>query len=179
MKFTETRLPGCFEIEQERRGDERGHFARVFCVDEFRAHGLCADVLQANAAYSRDRGTLRGLHFQVGADAEDKLVRCTRGSAFDVAVDLRSDSATCGQWHASTLTSEAGNMLFVPKGFAHGYLTLEDDTEMHYMVSATYAPNAEQGYRWDDPSFAIEWPISDGLILSDKDTLWPDFVPQS
>lgn len=176
MKFSETALSGCFEIEQEKRGDERGHFARVFCIEEFRAHGLCTDIVQANAATSRDRGTLRGLHLQSGEHAEDKLVRCTRGSVFDVAVDVRPESPTVGQWVGITLSAERGNMLFVPKGFAHGYLTLEDHTEMHYMVSAAYAPEAERGYRWDDPAFSIDWPISDGLILSDKDRQWPDYT---
>lgn len=175
MKFTETPLSGCFVIEQERRGDDRGHFARVFCTAEFAAHGLCAHIEQANAATSRTRGTLRGLHFQRGQDAEDKLVRCTRGRAFDVAVDLRPDSATRGSWFGIELDAAQGNMLFVPKGFAHGYLTLEDDTEMHYMVSAAYAPGSEQGYCWNDPAFAIEWPITDGLTLSDKDTQWPAY----
>lgn len=177
MIFNETRLLGCFEIVQERRGDKRGHFARVFCVDEFHKHGMCADMVQANIARSRDRGTLRGLHMQVGSDAEDKLVWCTRGSAFDVAVDLRSGSATLGQWIGIALAADAGNMLYVPKGFAHGYLTLEDNTEMHYMVSAPYAPMAERGYRWDDPAFGIEWPISEDLTLSEKDQQWPAYQP--
>jgi len=146
MKFTETPLSGCFVVEQERRGDDRGHFARVFCTAEFAAHGLCAHIEQANAATS-----------------------------FDVAVDLRPDSATRGSWFGIELDAAQGNMLFVPKGFAHGYLTLEDDTEMHYMVSAAYAPGSEQGYCWNDPAFAIEWPITDGLTLSDKDTQWPAY----
>ncbi len=179
MRFTETPLSGCCVLEQERRGDDRGHFARVFCTAELEAHGLCAVVAQANAAVSRNRGTLRGLHFQTGEHAEDKLVRCTRGSAFDVAVDLRPESHTAGKWFGLTLSAELGNMLYVPKGFAHGYLTLEDDTEMHYLVSAAYAPGAEGGYRWNDPAFAIDWPITDGLTLSDKDTQWPAYEPSS
>ncbi|MEM7377254.1 MAG: dTDP-4-dehydrorhamnose 3,5-epimerase [Pseudomonadota bacterium] len=177
MKFTETRLAGCFEIEQERRGDDRGFFARVFCVDEFASHGLSTEFVQANAAASRDRGTLRGLHLQEGDDAEDKLVRCTRGRVFDVAVDVRPGSATRGEWVGVNLSAEAGNMLYVPKGFAHGYLTLDDHTEMHYLVSAAYAPAAERGYRWDDTAFAIDWPITEGLVLSDKDRQWADYTP--
>lgn len=174
MLFTETKLPGCFVIEQERRGDDRGNFARVFCVEEMAAHGLCTAIKQANTAYSAKAGTLRGMHYQRDPHAEDKLVRCTAGRFFDVAVDLREGSATYRQWVGVELSADNGKMLFVPKGFAHGYLTLEDHTVATYMVSAAYAPTAEAGFRWDDPAVAIAWPLVDGLELSDKDKQWAD-----
>lgn len=173
MKFTETKLAGCFVLDQEPRGDDRGSFARVFCVQELLAHGLCADVVQANTAVSAKAGTLRGMHYQASPYGEDKLVRCTSGRLFDVAVDMREGSATYRQWVGVELSEGNGRMLYVPKGFAHGYLTLEDNTVAHYMVSAAYEPTAEAGVRWDDPMLAIEWPLRQGLELSDKDKQWP------
>ena len=172
MKFTESKLAGCFVLEQELRGDGRGNFARVFCAEEMSAHGLCTDVVQANTAYSAKVGTLRGMHYQLSPNAEDKLVRCTAGRFFDVAVDMREESPTFRQWIGLELSADNGKMLFVPKGFAHGYLTLEDNTVATYMVSAAYAPQSEAGFRWNDPAVGIEWPLSDGLELSEKDTQW-------
>ncbi len=173
MKFKETKLAGCFVLDQEPRGDDRGSFARVFCARELSEHGLCVDVVQANTAISAKAGTLRGMHYQTAPFAEDKLVRCTAGRFFDVAVDMRVESQTFRQWVGVELSADNGRMLYVPKGFAHGYLTLEDNTVAHYMVSAAYEPSAEAGIRWDDPALAIDWPMVDGLELSDKDKLWP------
>ncbi len=173
MKFTETKLAGCFVIDQEPRGDDRGSFARVFCVQEMRAHGLCVDILQANTATSAKAGTLRGMHYQMAPYSEDKLVRCTAGRLFDVAVDMRERSVTYRQWVGVELSVDNGRMLYVPKGFAHGYLTLEDNTVAHYMVTASYEPGAEIGIRWDDPALGIEWPMQEKLELSDKDKQWP------
>lgn len=172
MKFSETKLEGCFLVEQELRGDDRGNFARIFCVDEMSAHGLCVDVVQANTAYSAKAGTLRGMHYQSEPHAEDKLVRCTAGAFFDVAVDMREDSSTFHQWFGVELSAGNGRMLYVPKGFAHGYLTLEENTVASYMVSAAYMPESELGFRWDDPAIGIDWPLRDGLELSDKDKQW-------
>ena len=172
MKITETELSGCFVLEQELRGDDRGNFARVFCVDEMSAHGMCTDVAQANTAYSAKAGTLRGMHYQRAPHAEDKLVRCTAGRFFDVAVDLREDSSTFRQWFGIELSVDNGMMLYVPKGFAHGYLTLDDNTVATYMVSAGYSPESEAGFCWDDSAVGIEWPLKQGLELSDKDKQW-------
>jgi len=170
--FTETKLSGCFVLEQQTRGDDRGNFARVFCAEELAAHGLCTDVVQANTAFSLKAGTLRGMHYQRAPHAEDKLVRCTAGRFFDVAVDMRPESETFQQWFGIELSAANGKMLYVPKGFAHGYLTLEDNTVATYMVSAAYAPESEGGFRWNDSSIGIEWPMTEGLELSEKDMQW-------
>lgn len=175
MRFIATPLSGAYVVELEPHGDDRGHFARTFCQAEFSAHGLNPTIVQANTAFSKHKGTLRGMHYQIAPHAEAKLVRCVRGALFDVMVDLRPDSATYCQWFGLDLTPGGGQMLYVPEGFAHGYQTLVDDTEVLYQVSAGYAPQAEQGARWDDVSFGIQWPIVDGVILSDKDKTWQDF----
>jgi dTDP-4-dehydrorhamnose 3,5-epimerase len=174
MLFTETRLKGAFIIQLEKRGDERGFFARTFCQKEFSDYGLNTRISQANLAYSRFKGTLRGMHYQAKPHAEAKLVRCTKGAVFDVAVDLRPDSATYCQWFGVELTSDNYKMFYIPEDFAHGYMTIEDHCELTYMVSAFYAPDAERGARWDDPSFKIKWPLSPEVI-SDKDKKWADF----
>ena len=178
MRFSATPLDGAYVVELDRHGDDRGHFARTFCQTEFRDHGLNPTVVQANTALSRYKGTLRGMHYQRHPHAEAKLVRCVRGALYDVMVDLRPESATYCQWFGMELTPDGGKMLYVPEGFAHGYQTLVDDTEVIYQVSAAYAPQAEGGLRWDDPAIAIQWPIGDGVILSAKDRAWPDFHPQ-
>jgi dTDP-4-dehydrorhamnose 3,5-epimerase len=174
--FTETDLPGAYVIDLERREDERGFFARAWCEDEFRDHGLSTRVVQCNVSFNRTRGTLRGMHFQQAPNAEAKLVRCTTGAIHDVIIDLRPESSTYMRWLGAELTGENRRMLYVPEGFAHGYQTLSDDTETFYQVSEFYAPQAEGGVRWDDPAFGIEWPLEVSLI-SEKDARWADYQP--
>lgn len=172
MIFTETRLRGAFILDLERRGDDRGFFARTFCQREFAEHGLKYEVAQANLAYNRRRGTLRGLHFQFPPAAETKLVRCVRGALVDVIVDLRPESPSYLQHVAVELTAENRRALFVPERFAHGYQVLEDDTEVVYQVGAFYAPEMEGGLRFDDPRLGIEWPLLPPADMSDKDRKW-------
>jgi dTDP-4-dehydrorhamnose 3,5-epimerase len=176
MKFTETPLKGAYVIELEKRGDERGFFARFFCEREFQDHGLNHHVVQINNSSSRDRGTLRGMHYQLAPKAEDKIVRCLRGSFLDVIIDLRPDSPTFSQHFAIQLTGENRTTLYVPKGFAHGFLTLEDNTEAFYLVTEFYAPDRERGLRYNDPKFGIQWPF-EPVVISDKDRQHPDFDP--
>jgi len=174
MKFIETPLAGAFAIEPEPRSDDRGFFARVFCRDEFAAHRLDFAVVQCNVSYNDRRATLRGLHYQVAPREEVKLVRCTMGAIFDVIVDLRPASPTFRRWHGLELTADNRRMLYVPAGFAHGYLTLDDRSEVFYQVSEFYSPEFERGARWDDPAFAIRWPLAPELI-SPKDRDHPLF----
>lgn len=173
MLFTATPLEGAFVIEPERRIDERGHFVRTFCNHEFAEQGLETSFVQANAAWNNARGIVRGLHLQLAPNEEVKVVRCTKGSVFDVIVDCREGSKTRHQWFGVTLTGDNGTQLYVPKGFAHGYQVLENDSELVYLVSAHYTPGAETGLRWDDPAIGIEWPISQKVDLSEKDATWP------
>ena len=175
MLFTETELPGAFVIDLQRREDDRGFFARAWCEEEFRAHGLDTRVSQCNVSFNDRAATLRGLHYQVEPHAEVKLVRCTRGAIFDVIVDVRPDSATYTKWIGVELTADNGRLLYVPEGFAHGYVTLEPATETFYQVSVPYAPGAERGARWNDPAFGIDWPDVGELVMSEKDRTWPDF----
>jgi len=168
MIFEPTALPGAFIVRMERFEDERGSFARSWCREEFLARGLNAELAQCNVSYNRLRGTLRGMHFQVAPYAEAKLVRCTRGAIYDVIVDLRPESPTFTRWVATELTQDDDRMLYIPEGFAHGFQTLRDDTEVFYQMSAPYAPDCARGVRWDDPRFSIEWPIGT-MIISDKD----------
>jgi dTDP-4-dehydrorhamnose 3,5-epimerase len=170
--FHETPLEGAYVIDLEKRGDERGFFARAFCAREFEEAGLCTKFVNTNVSRSATQGTLRGMHFQREPHAEVKLIRCTRGAIYDVIIDLRPDSPTKGQWIGEELTAENHRMLYVPEGFAHGFLTLTPDMEVTYQVSEFYAPEAEGGVRWDDPAFGIEWPGS-VEVLSDKDGSWP------
>jgi len=172
MHFQPTPLDGAFVIEPDLREDDRGFFARVLCVNEFAEKGLCTNWLQANMAFTKYKGTTRGLHYQHEPNAETKLARCTRGSVFDVIIDMRSSSATYQQWFGVELSESNRKMLYVPEGFAHGYQVLQDNSELHYMVSALYAPESEAGVRWDDPSVGIQWPITDDVQLSDKDLEW-------
>jgi dTDP-4-dehydrorhamnose 3,5-epimerase len=174
--FTETRLPGAFVIEIERREDERGYFARTFCAREFAAHGLETEFVNTNASYSAAKGTLRGMHFQHPPHAEVKLVRCTHGALYDVIIDLRPDSPTRGQWIGVELSQQNGRMLYVPEGFAHGFITLTDDVEASYQVSSFYTPGAEGGVRYDDPAFRIVWPVP-VHVISEKDRSWPLVEP--
>ncbi len=177
MKFTPTKLAGVFVIEMERHHDERGWFARTWCAEEFQAHGLEPALFQCSSSFNVHRGTLRGMHFQSAPHEEAKVVRCTRGKAFDVALDLRVGSPTWGQWTAAELTPENGRSLYIPKGCAHGFQTLEDNTEIFYSIAHAYHPAAGRGVRWNDPRFAIDWPLPDSPILSPRDAGYPDYTP--
>ena len=177
MIFEETRLQGAYVVDLKRIEDNRGFFARGFCVQEFQQQGLIGEMVQLNIAFSHTKGTVRGMHFQESPHAEAKLVRCTRGAIFDVIVDLRSGSPTRGQWAGFELSEQNGSMIYVPKGFAHGYQTLVDGTEMNYMTSAAYAASAAKGVRFDDPALGIQWPLVP-TIVSDADRRWPDYVPE-
>ena len=174
MRFTELELPGSYAIDVEAHEDVRGHFARIFDGKEFAERGLHAQWAQVSVAFNKEWGTLRGLHFQEEPYAEAKLVRCIRGSLHDVIVDLRAESPTYRRWAAVELSAANGRMVYVPEGLAHGYLTLEDETEALYLISEPYAPEAANGVRWNDPAFDIDWP-SDPRVMSDKDKAWPDF----
>jgi dTDP-4-dehydrorhamnose 3,5-epimerase len=176
MIFTETPLKGAYVIELKKIGDDRGFFARTFCKNEFSGHGLNNEIVQINNSLSADKGTLRGMHYQLPPKAEDKIVRCIKGSLFDAIIDIRPDSETFGKWFGIELSAENRKMLFVPKGFAHGFITLEDNTEAFYLVTEFYGPDYERGIRWNDPKFNIDWPI-DPIIISDKDQNHPDFDP--
>jgi dTDP-4-dehydrorhamnose 3,5-epimerase len=173
VKFTPGDIAGSFVIALEPRGDERGGFARSFCAEEFRAAGIEAGIVQINTSWSRDKGTLRGLHYQLDPAPEGKLVRCIRGAVFDVAVDMRPDSPTFMKSFGARLDAESRLMMYSPPGCAHGYLTLTDDAEVIYSVSAAYAPELERGVRWNDPAITIDWPI-EPITLSPKDQAWPD-----
>jgi dTDP-4-dehydrorhamnose 3,5-epimerase len=170
--FTPTRLPGAYLVDIEARCDERGFFARAWCAREFEQHGLSARFVNANISHNLRKGTLRGMHYQRAPYAESKVVRCTRGSVFDVIIDLRPHSSTLGEWIGVELTAANHRMLVVPEGFAHGFVTLVDDTEVTYQVSEYFTPEAEGGVRWDDPAFAIDWPV-EVRVVSDKDRSWP------
>jgi len=168
MIFTETKLKGAFIIEIKKIEDERGFFGRSYCQTEFKEHGLNTNVVQANVSYNKKKGTLRGLHMQLPPYDETKLVRCTKGSLYDVIVDLRKDSPTFKQWIGVELTADNYRMLYVPEGFAHSFITLEDETEATYQVTQFYTAGAERGFRWNDPAFNIQWPI-EPVIISEKD----------
>jgi dTDP-4-dehydrorhamnose 3,5-epimerase len=175
MKFHPTTLKDAVLIDLERRGDDRGFFARTFCADEFAANGLPTDFVQQNMSYSATKGTIRGMHFQRAPHAEDKLIRCLRGAIVDIILDLRPDSPTYKQWEAFELNEENKRQLLVPKGFAHGFQTVSDHVEVTYLVSARYNGAAEGGVRWNDPAFGIAWPLAP-TEMSDKDKQWPDFA---
>ena len=175
MIFQPTGLAGAYVIAIERLSDARGFFARSFCAREFEDHGLNPSLAQCNISYNRHAGTLRGMHFQASPFEEAKLVRCTRGAIHDVIIDLRPDSPTFMQHVGVQLTPDARNMLYVPEGFAHGFLTLEDHTEVFYQMSEFYVPGAARGFRWDDPAFAIDWPAPVSVI-SERDAAYPDFA---
>lgn len=175
MILTQTKLPGAYIIELEKQEDERGFFARVWCKKEFSEHSLASPMVQANMSANKKRGTLRGLHYQLAPHQEAKLVRCTKGAIFDVIIDLRPELGTYKQWLGVELTAENHKMLYVPEGFAHGYQTLSDDTEVFYQVSEFYSPESERGVRWNDPAFSIQWPITDSILISPKDQRWRDY----
>jgi dTDP-4-dehydrorhamnose 3,5-epimerase len=175
MRFTEIPVEGAWIIDPEPRQDERGSFARLWCAREFAEHRLCAAFVQCNSSVSPRRGTLRGLHYQTPPHEEIKLVRCARGAMFDVLVDLRRESATYLKWFGIELSAKNRRMVYVPERCAHGYLTLEDETEVEYPVSQFYFPGAERGIRWNDPTFAITWPDPGPVTVSVKDQAWPDY----
>ena len=172
MIFSTTPLDGAYVIRPEPIEDERGFFARVCCAQEFAENGLASNWVQCNIAYNHKRGIVRGLHRQIDPHAEVKLVRCTMGRLFDVIVDLRHGSPGRGQWFGIELSAANRKILYVPEGFAHGYQTLEDNTEVFYQVSAAHHPDAERGLRWDDPAIGIAWPIADSEV-SERDRAWP------
>ncbi len=176
MQFSPTRVIGAFIIDPDRRADERGFFARSWCRDEFAEHGLDPRLVQCNISFNHKTGTLRGMHYQHPPHAETKLVRCTAGAVFDVAMDIRRDSASFGKWVGVELTADNRRMLYIPEGCAHGYLTLADNCEVFYQVSASYAPDAADGVRWNDPAFDVEWPIEPS-VMHPRDREYPDFAP--
>lgn len=176
MILETTPLAGLTLLRQERHADERGYFARTFCVAELAAAGFAFSPVQMSASFSARALTLRGLHWQASPHAETKLVRVTRGEAFDVAVDLRPGSITRGQWHGRRLSAANGEALLIPPGFAHGLLTLADETEVLYAMDTPFAPEAARGARFDDPAFAIAWPAPPEVV-SAKDLAWPDWAP--
>jgi len=170
--FTATALDGVWQIDLERRSDSRGHFARSFCAGEFVAHGLSSGFVQCNVSFNARRGTLRGLHWQAEPHPEGKLVRCTRGAILDVAVDLREGSPTRHRWVWADLTARNGRALYIPAGFAHGFQTLTDESEVFYQMTENYHGDLARGARWDDPIFGIAWPLPDP-ILSERDLAHP------
>jgi dTDP-4-dehydrorhamnose 3,5-epimerase len=177
MRFAETPLAGVWVIELDLLGDERGWFARTFDAEEFEARGLNPRVVQCNASFNAQRDTLRGMHYQAEPHSESKLVRCVRGAIFDVAVDLRGDSATFCGWQGVELSAENGRALYIPAGLAHGFQTLSDGCEVLYQMGHRYVPEAARGVRWDDPAFEIEWPRTQGSrIVSERDASYPDFT---
>jgi dTDP-4-dehydrorhamnose 3,5-epimerase len=176
MRFTETGVAGAYLIEPEPVADERGFFARTWCREEFLANGLNPGLAQANISFNHRKGTLRGMHYQAAPHAEAKLVRCTRGAIFDVALDLRPGSPTYRRWFGAELSDANRSMLYVPEGCAHGFLTLADATEVAYQMSAPYAPAAARGVRWDDPAFGIEWP-GEVAVINERDASYPDAGP--
>lgn len=176
MIFSETPLPGVYLVTPEKAHDERGFFARAWCRREFAEHGLEMDVAQCNISFNRHRGTLRGMHYQTRPDAEAKLVRCTSGAAYEVVIDLRSDSPTFLDHYGVTLTAREHTMLYVPEECALGFETLVDGTEIFYQMSQFFTPGAGRGIRWDDPLFGIEWPESP-RVMAERDRRYPDFQP--
>lgn len=172
MIFTETRLKGAFIIELQPIMDERGFFSRSFCKNEFESLGLETDVAQCNVSFNNKKGILRGMHFQHHPKAEAKLVRCTRGVIYDVIVDLRPSSQTYCKWETVELSNENHKALYIPEGFAHGFQTLEDNTEVFYQMFEFFAPEYASGVRWDDPAFGIKWPLANPII-SEKDRSYP------
>jgi dTDP-4-dehydrorhamnose 3,5-epimerase len=177
MIFRATGIDGAWVIEAEQLGDERGFFARTWDADEFAERGLNPRLAQCSISYNRARGTLRGLHYQAAPFEEAKLVRCTAGAIFDVVVDLRPESSSFKGWFGEELSAENRRALYVPEGCAHGFLTLADDSEVHYQISQFYAPESARGVRWDDPAFGITWP-GEVVVINDRDRTYPDFRPE-
>jgi len=176
MIFHETKLQGAYLVDAERIADERGFFARSFCREEFRKYGLEDSVAQCNISFNAKKHTLRGLHYQIAPYEEAKLVRCTRGKIYDVIVDLRAGSPTFRQWYAAELSGENRRMLYIPPGFAHGLLTLEDNTEVFYTMFNFYSPDHARGIRWNDPAIGIQWPV-ERPVISERDRSFPLLSP--
>jgi dTDP-4-dehydrorhamnose 3,5-epimerase len=176
MDFTELALEGAYVVTSERHRDERGSLSRIWDASEFARHGLTPGLAQSSVSRNPRRGTLRGLHYQVAPHEEAKLVLCLRGSIWDVIVDMRRESATFRQWHGHELNSESLQAVYVPEGFAHGFLTLTEDTLVLYQISEVYSPNSARGVRWDDPAFNIHWP-DDPALISERDRSYPDVDP--
>lgn len=174
MIFTETKLKGAYIIDVKRLEDERGFFGRSYCQNEFEQYGLNTSAVQANVSFNLKKGTLRGMHMQLAPFEETKLVRCTRGAIYDVIVDMREDSDTFKQWIGVELTADSYRMLYVPEGFAHGFITLMDNSDVTYQVTQFYTAGSERGYRFDDPAFGIVWPI-EPVVVSQKDQNHPFF----
>jgi dTDP-4-dehydrorhamnose 3,5-epimerase len=170
--FTPTRLPDVYLVDIEPHPDERGFFARTWCEDEMRAHGLDPSLVQCNLSYNAKQGTLRGLHYQISPHEEAKTVRCTAGAIYDVVVDLRPSSPAYRSWEGVDLTAENRRMLYIPRGVAHGFITLTDASEVHYQMSTRFVAEAARGVRWDDPAFAIEWPLQP-RVMSERDRTFP------
>jgi dTDP-4-dehydrorhamnose 3,5-epimerase len=178
MIFTETKLKGAFILELDRLEDERGFFARTWCQREFTERGLNPRIVQSSISFNHKRGTLRGMHYQIAPHEETKVARCVRGAIYDVIIDLRPESPTFTRWLATKLTADNYQMIYIPEGFAHGFQTLEDNTEVLYQMSEFYAPDYARGVRWNDPVFAIEWPVGQ-RVLSHRDSSYPDFLETS
>ena len=176
MKFQELEIAGAFLIELDRMSDERGHFARTYSVEEFEANGLNPKIVQCNISFNAARGTLRGMHYQVEPHAEAKLIRCTRGRLHDKAIDLRPDSASFRASVSLEMAPDDGHLLYLPEGVAHGFLTLEDATEVSYQMSEGYALESARGVRYDDPYFGLVWP-DDVVVISERDATLPDYTP--
>jgi len=176
MHLTETKLKDSYIIEPEQFHDERGFFARVYSEREFAAIGVNAHFIEGNMSFNRKKGSLRGMHYQADPYAQAKLVRCTRGAIFDVGIDLRPNSPTFKQWVGVELTAKNRLLFFIPGDFAHGYLTLEDETEVNYQVTSEYVPESSRGFRWDDPTFGVEWPHVEELIINERDRTYPRFT---
>ena len=174
MKFVETKLKGAFVIELDMHSDDRGFFARSFCKNEFAEFGLNNDIVQINNSLSKYKGTLRGMHYQLFPKQEDKIVRCIKGAIYDVIIDMRKESETFSEWFGIELSEVNRKSLYVPKGFAHGYITLVDNSELFYLTTEYYSPDFERGIRWDDPKFNIKWPIVP-VEISEKDSAHPFF----
>jgi dTDP-4-dehydrorhamnose 3,5-epimerase len=174
MRFSKTMLPGVIGIELEPRADDRGFFARSWCQQEFEAQGLNSRLVQCNVSFNYRKGTLRGMHFQAAPHAETKLVRCTKGAIYDVALDMRPESPAYKRWVGVELTAKSRQMLYIPEGCAHGFLTLEDETEVFYQMSEFYHAESARGARWDDPAFAIAWP-EEVQVISERDATYPAF----
>lgn len=174
MKINKTKINGVYIIEPEPREDLRGYFVRVFAIEELRKEGINFSIVHINRSLSKEMGVIRGMHYQDSPHQEDKIIQCLDGEIFDVALDLRPDSKTYGQWFGEKLNSDNKKMMLVPKGCAHGFQTLKENTVVEYFVTEYYAPSSERGVRYNDPKFNINWPINEA-ILSDKDKNWPDF----
>ena len=174
MRFEPSPLAGAFVVDLDRKDDERGFFARTFCRDEFAEHGLVADYPQSSVSFNKRKGTLRGMHFQKKPHEEAKIVRCTMGAIYDVIVDRRPGSPTQTRWFGIELSAANRRALYVPKGFAHGFITLADESEVLYQISTQFHPESAAGVRWNDPAFTIEWPV-EALVMSGRDRSYPDY----